>query len=496
LCNKAAGFGLNGRKSGHITWSIAYVVFVLYAAVVVSPAQATFKTLVNLGGTTGEYPLYMSLIQGTDGNFYGTTSYAGGPNGGGTVFKVTAAGTLTVVYSFCVQSYCADGAEPYGGLVQGSDGNFYGTTFYGGAYYDGEVFKVTTEGKLTVLHSFKRTDGSNPTAGVIQARDGNFYGTTWDYPTGGYGTVFKSTPNGKFTTLHNFDGNDGAEPYGGLVQATNGILYGTTFGGGTGAGTIFKITRGGKLTTLHIFNGSNDGAWPSAGLAQGSDGNFYGTTSFGGARHGGTVFKITPRGKLTTLHRFAGYPFEGAAPYDGLVQASDGNFYGTTVVGGAKDGCNGNPCGTIFKITPGGKLTTLYNFCSKSGCSDGYAPYGGLVQGTDGALYGTTDRGGTSGDCNNGFGTGCGTVFSLDVGLGPFVETRPTSGKVGAEIIILGTNLTGATAVTFHGRAAKFKVVSKSEITAEVPNGATTGKVKVKTPKGTVVSNLNFRVTK
>jgi hypothetical protein len=166
------------------------------------------------------------------------------------------------------------------------------------------------------------------------------------------------------------------------------------------------------------------------------------------------------------------------------------------VVGGTKDGCKGNPCGTIFKITSSGKLTTLYNFCSKSGCSDGYAPYGGLVQGTDGIFYGTTDRGGTSSDCNNGFGTGCGTVFSLDVGLGPFVETRPTSGKVGAEIIILGTNLTGATAVSFHGRAAKFKVVSKSEITAEVPNGATTGKVKVKTPQGTVVSNVAFRVTK
>jgi uncharacterized repeat protein (TIGR03803 family) len=282
--------------------AIAYAVFLLCAAVA-SPAQTTFRTLVNLGGTTGEYPLYMSLIQGTDGNFYGTTSYAGGPNGVGTVFKVTAAGMLTIVYSFCVQTYCPDGAEPYGGLVQATDGSFYGTTFYGGGYYDGEVFKVTPEGTLTVLHSFKRSDGSSPIAGLIQARDGAFYGTTSGLANSDYGTVFKVTRS--LTTLHSFGGgNDGAGPYAGLVQGTDSILYGTTFGGGTGAGTIFKITRGGKLTTLHIFNGSNDGAWPSAGLVQGSDGNFYGTTSFGGARHGGTVFKITPRGKLTTLHGF------------------------------------------------------------------------------------------------------------------------------------------------------------------------------------------------
>jgi uncharacterized repeat protein (TIGR03803 family) len=498
LCNKAAGCGLSDRKSGRIRRIIVYAVFLLCASLATaSPVQTTFRTLVNLGGTTGEYPQYISLIQGTDGNFYGTTSYGGGPNGGGTVFRVTAAGTLTIVYSFCVQTYCPDGAEPYGGLAQGPDGNFYGTTFYGGDYYDGAVFRVTPQGKLTVLHSFKGSDGSNPIAGVAQAKDGAFYGTTSGLVGGGYGTVFKITPNGKFTTLHNFDGSDGAEPYDALVQAANGVLYGTTLGGGGGGGTIFKIAPRGKLTTLHIF-GSTDGFYPYGGLLQATDGNFYGTTSGGGYRGdrgAGTVFKITARGKLTTLHSFRGSPFEGAAPYAGLVQASDGNFYGTTVVGGAKEGCNGNPCGTIFKITSRGKLTTLYNFCSKIGCSDGYAPYGGLVQGTDGTFYGTTFRGGTSSDCNNGFGTGCGTVFSLDVGLGPFVETRPTSGKVGAEIIILGTNLTGATAVTFHGRAAKFKVVSKSEITAQVPKGATTDKVKVKTPTGTVMSNVAFRVT-
>lgn len=348
-----------------------------------------------------------------DRNFYGTTSYGGGANGGGTVFKVTLAGKVTVVYSFCAEAYCADGAAPYGGLVQGSDGNFYGTTFYGGAYYDGEVFKITPEGKLTVLHSFKGSDGSNPVAGVVQAGDGAFYGTTSGLATRSYGTVFKITPNGKLTTLHNFDGGDGAEPYGGLVQATSGILYGTTSGGGTGGGTIFKITAGGKLTTLHIFHGADDGAYPNGGLLQAVDGNFYGTASGGGVFNAGTVFKVSVRGKFKTLHSFRGYPFEGAAPYAGLVQASDGSFYGTTVVGGTKDACSGNPCGTIFKITSSGKLTTLYNFCSKSGCSDGYAPYGGLLQGTDGIFYGTTLRGGTSSDCNNGFGTGCGVVFSL-----------------------------------------------------------------------------------
>jgi uncharacterized repeat protein (TIGR03803 family) len=494
-CSKAPGGGFNDRKRCHITRNIARAVFLFCVAIVVaSPAQTTFKSLASLGGTTGEYPLYMSLIQGADGSFYGTSSYGGGVNGGGTIFRITPAGALTIVYSFCAESFCADGGAPYSGLVQAADGSFYGTTFYGGAYYDGEVFKVTPEGRLTVLHSFNRSDGANPIAPVIQARDGNLYGTTSGGGASGYGTVFKITRGGSFTVLHSFNGDDGALPYAGLVQGTDGMLYGTTFGGGTGGGTVFKITLHGSLTTLYIFNGEPN-ASPYGGLLQAADGNFYGTTE-GGPQSEGTVFKITPRGELTTLHNFAGYPFEGADPYAGLVQAPDGNFYGTTEKGGANDGtgCGGYSCGTVFEITPQGEMTTLYSFCTQSGCSDGYAPYGGLLQGTDGTFYGTTFRGGTSGDCNNGFGYGCGTVFSLGVGLSPFVSLVRNPAKVGQVFGVLGQGFIGSTSVSLNGIPASFTVKSSTLLEATVPVGATTGYVTVTTPSSTLTSNVPFHV--
>jgi uncharacterized repeat protein (TIGR03803 family) len=178
-------------------------------------------------------------------------------------------------------------------------------------------------------------------------------------------------------------------------------------------------------------------------------------------------------------------------PDGGLVQATDGNFYGTTQEGGANCTTIGG-CGTIFKITPGATLTTLYSFCSQPNCTDGNSPYTGLVQATNGHFYGTTGYGGTSSACNN--GSGCGTVFGLSVGLGPFVETQTTSGEVGEVVRILGTDLTGATSVSFHGTAAAFTVVSPSLIAATVPAGATSGKVQVVTPSGTLSSNVPFRV--
>jgi len=316
---------------------------------------------------------------------------------------------------------------------------------------------------------------------LIQATNGSFYGTT---SSGGVvgGTVFKITSRGTFTLLHSFEGTDGSEPVGGLIQATDGNLYGTTFrGGANGVGTVFKVTLAGTLTTLYSFctqSGCTDGENPLGGLVQASNGIFYGTTYDGGANNGGTVFKITSGGTLTTLYNFGS--LDGFYPEAALIQATDGNFYGTTYLGGAGDE------GTVFKITTAGTLTTLHSFCSESGCADGETPAGALVQATNGTFYGTTPGGGTKGD---------GTVFSLAVGLGSFVETLPTSGKVAAAIKILGTNLTGATAVSFNGTAATFRVVSSSEIITTVPSGATTGFVSVTTPGGTLSSNVTFRVT-
>lgn len=495
-------------KKGHnrVVWPqvVSPILVFLLAILSRSGAQAqTFTTLVNFDGTNGRNPQYMSLAQGTDGIFYGTTS-GGGSFSNGNVFKVTSSGVVTSLYSFCLQANCTDGFYPYGSLVQGMDGNFYGTTSSGGAYSYGTVFRVTPGGTLTTIHSFNFTDGYYPAGGLVQF-NGSFYGTTSAGGAHNGGTVFKITSAGVLTTLYNFCSQagcaDGSGAGYGLVQATNGNFYGTTAGGGTGdcsslslgnCGTIFKITPGGTLTTLHSFVLS-DGAFPWAPLIQATNGNLYGTTQFGGTTGGpcgasgcGTVFKITTQGTLTTMHLF-GYA-DGAQSAAALVQATDGNFYGTTQYGGIGTCTIGGlgGCGTIFKITSTGTFTTLHTFDA----SDGGNPTAGLAQMTNGVLYGSTyDSGSTS--CAG----GCGTLFSLTMGLAPFVETRPTSGKVGASVIILGTNLSGTTSVSFNGTAATFTMVSSSEIKTSVPVGATTGRVKVTTPQRTFSSNVAFRVT-
>jgi uncharacterized repeat protein (TIGR03803 family) len=452
------------------------------------PLQAqTFTTLHSFDGTDGTNP-HAGLVQATDGNLYGTT-YLGGADNDGTVFKITPSGTLTTLHSFA--GYPTDGGNPDAGLVLATNGDLYGTTYEGEASDAGAVFKITPGGTLKILYSFcsqiNCTDGYFPYAGLVQATNGYFYGTTYMGGTNNQGTVFRIiTPGDTLKTLHSFDITtnpmDGVEPYAGLVQASDGNFYGTTYGGGSYLyGTVFKITTNGTLTTLHSFD-VTDGYFPTAGLVQATDGNLYGTTFAGGANDQGTVFKITPSGTLTTLYNFCSQSscIDGAYPWAGLIQGTDGNLYGTTYGGG------NNSDGTVFKITPGGKLKILYSFCSQSGCTDGYEPVAGLVQATSGELYGTTEEGGVNGK---------GTVFRLSVGLRPFVKTLPTSGKVGAAVEILGTNLTGASSVTFNGTAATFTVVSKSEITTTVPTGATTGVMTVATPSGTLKGNVVFLVT-
>ena len=263
---------------------------------------------------------------------------------------------------------------------------------------------------------FRREQRGNPISPVIQGTDGNFYGVTPFGGTNDDSTVFTITPSGTLTTLHNFDGADGRVAVGGLVQGTDGLFYGTTaHGGANGDGTVFTITPSGTLTTLHNFD-NTDGYEPFyGGLVQASDGNFYGTTTQGGAYSSpycsgcGTVFRITPSGTLTTLYSFCSQPncVDGAFPQAGLVQGSDGNFYGTTFGGGANGNCAGG-CGTVFKITPIGALTTLYSFCSQPNCADGDEPLTTLVQGTDGNFYGETQLGGAYCPPN-----GCGTVFKI-----------------------------------------------------------------------------------
>jgi uncharacterized repeat protein (TIGR03803 family) len=488
-------FRLNCLKTARVIFLLCVLVCVLVPIV----SAQTFTNIANFDGANGSSPVGI-LAQGIDGNFYGATSTGGTCVGGGcgTVFKVTPSGALTTVYNFCRQAGCPDGNEPFWGLTLATDGNFYGTTYDGGAnLVGGVVFKVSSAGREAVLYSFCEnetcTDGSTPEGGVIQGQNGNFYGTTRDGGDGplcisnGYcGNVFKTTPSGTTATVYNFCSQpncaDGVLPTTPLVQGSDGNFYGTTGGGaGNYYGTIFKLTPGGKLTTLYTFTSTQS---EPSGLIQGTDGNFYGTTYYGGTIGLGTVYKITPRGTFTVLYNFCSKfgCSDGAGPFGGVVEGSDGNFYGTTSEGGLN--ASGTLGGTIYSVTSQGVITMLYNFCSQPNCADGSNPSAPPLQGSDGNFYGMA----AYGDDKDG------TIYKLSTGLGPLVKFLPAGGKPGSEVGILGTNLKGATAVTFNGTAAQFSVRSATLIVANVPTGATTGTIKVALPSGTVSSVASFVV--
>jgi uncharacterized repeat protein (TIGR03803 family) len=441
-------------------------------------AKSSFNTIYDFGDHTGDplSPTAVGVIaQGRDGNLWSTT-LSGGTNNMGTAFKLTPGGKLTVVYNFTSTT-----GQPASGLTLGTNGNFYGATFNGGTGTAcsggcGTVFELTPSGKLTILWNFTGgNDGQSPYSGPIEGTDGNFYGTTYQGGTNTVGTIYQLTPSGKLTTIYQFDAIRGAFPIGPLVQATDGNLYGTTAGFGFNYGTIFKIVPSGDfpLTLLFSFDVFN-GAYPYAGLVQGSDAKLYGTTT--GASLFGDVFDITAKG-FTELHALNGST-DGAIANAGLVQATDGNFYGAAQQGG-------NGFGTFFRISPEGTFTVCEDFSA----TDGAEPLVTPIQHTNGILYGDTSLGG---DINN-----TGVFYSLNLGLKPFASLLPTSGNVGTTVGILGQGFTGTTAVSFNGTAAaKFTVVSNTYMTAVVPTAATTGLVTVTGPSGTLKSNKNFRVTK
>jgi uncharacterized repeat protein (TIGR03803 family) len=373
----------------------------LAVAVGVSTAQ-TLATVTTFAGANGSNP-HSSLIQGTDGNFYGTTYYGGFSNDG-IIYRITPGGALTFLHSFSGP----DGARLWAGLVQGTDGNFYGTTVLGGLG-GGTVFKMDSAGVITTLYQFGGSGGTLPYGGVIQGSDGNFYGTTYQGGTNNKGTIFQITPSGTLTTIYNFAGPDGASPWAGLVQGTDGNFYGTTYQGGTNnLGTVFVITSTGTLTTLYSFAGT-DGSNPYGPLVQGTtDGNFYGTTSLGGTNNNGTVFQITTAGALTSLHSFCSPTNcgDGSIPFAGLVQAPDGSFYGTASSGGT------HGLGVVFNITSTGTLTTTHSFNG----ADGSSPYASLMLASNGDFYGTTYKGGANND---------GTIFAVSPTPFQFVPVPP-----------------------------------------------------------------------
>jgi len=444
----------------------------IFAGALPAPAQ-TFKTLVNFNNTNGDQPVNATLVQGQNGDLYGTT-YLAGAHGNGQVFKMTPAGVISTVYSFCSLAACDDGDAPAAPLLLGADGNLYGTTRYQGTGGCGVVFKLTPAGVYTVLHAFVNTDGCYPTIGLMQASNNLFYGATPAGGSAGYGTLYQVSSTGAFKVIHNFDGTvaGGGVPGGSPIQATNGNLYGGTVA--PGQSVIYQTNLAGTVFHTYPFSASN--ADVSGPLIQASNGNIYGTTSF--APGYGTFFRVTPAGVITTLYSFCSLTncADGSQPVDGVIQASDGNFYGTTYRGGA------NNAGTIFKITAAGVLTTLHSF----DVTDGENIDSGIFQNTNGTLYGVTHNGGTD---------SVGTVYSLTNKLPAFVHTITPGGAVGARVVILGNTLKGATAVSFNGTAATFTVVSATEITTTVPAGATTGKIKVTTPTATFNTDKTYRVT-
>lgn len=376
------------------------------------------------------------LVLGRDGNFYGTTEY-GGSGGFGTVFKITTTGVLTVLANFDGNT---TGGEPYGGVTLGTDGSYYGTTDSSGPGGVGTVFRVTTNGIITVIHSFSTPtsngssytngDGTYPNAGLTLGPDGCFYGVTSHGGLNGSGTVFRITTNGTLTTLFSFEAlvasgvgstnASGGNPYGRMVWGPDGNLYGTTSGGGSKSlGTLFKITTNGTFTTLVNFVGTN-GDTPHGGLIAGPGGNLYGTTVNGGSNGGGTVFRLTTNGVLTTLVNF-GYLI-GESPEGGVTFGPDGKLYGTTTSGGTNAA---DSWGTVFRVTTNGDLTTLADFTN----TNGNDPEGGLTLGPGGNFYGTTYSGGST-DPN-----AVGEIYRLNVGLA--VPTKPSSIIWSAGTVIL-----------------------------------------------------------
>jgi len=496
------------------SWTATCAIILLFIPTAIAAPAQTFTTLADFpfhidGGGVG-------LIQGTDGDFYGITTDGGATNSEctpfgscGTIFKVTPTGTLTILHAFCSTTPCTGGWFP-NWLIRGGDGNFYGTTAFGGANHPntcssgcGTMFKITPTGTFTTLYNFCAlagcADGGAPGSFVQAFAGGVFgdvYGSTLNGGAFGHGTIFSITPKGQLTVLHNScaqaNCSDGFGS-GPLTQDVGGNFYGVA---PTGSGEkscnngwcdlIFRMTPAGTVTVLHSFPGP---ILLNADLVKGTDGLFYGTTQVSGKRVAnlcfaqgcGTIFKVSAGGEYSTIYDFCSQAScaDGSLPEVGLIQATDGNFYGSTGSGG------GPNYGTLFMITSSGVFTSLHSFC-QTDCADGSSPQQRLVQGTDGRFYGITQGGGINLH---------GTIFSLDMGLAPFVTFLISTGPVGTKVGILGQGFTGTTAVSFNGTPATFTTKSDTYVTAVVPAGATTGSVTVTTPSGTLTSNVAYRVT-
>ena len=453
-----------------ITTRLLPLVLVLGA---LTPVQAQYYKVIFNFGAPGDpsCPANPVIAQTPGGNLASTSESqcTGGQNGA--AFEIGFQGAnFTILQDFAT-------TLPSGGLTLGTDQRFHGTTIYGGSRNHGTVYRLSTQPDLVYEHDFEGgADGAYPVSAPIQSEAGDFYGTTGGSASHYAGTVYKIAKSGEYSVLHLFTTTDGAGAWAPLVEGNDGYFYGTTVAGGQfGVGTIFRISSTGAFEVLYNFDGTHGGR-PYAPLIQASDGNFYGVTSEGGTLNDGVAFKMTPAGFVTVLYDFSLTGADGYEPYGGLVQATDGNFYGTLMFGGA------GTRGSLYRLTPAGVFTKLHDFRTQSGSY----PESTLMQHTSGKLYGTTSDGGTYGS---------GVIFEYDAGLGPFVTFLNVYGQVGAKVDILGQYFDeGVTTVYFNGVPAQDTEITPTYIKAIVPEGATTGFITVTTSKGTLKSNKPFVV--
>ncbi len=355
-------------------------------------AQTNFQRIISFGpnATAGSSPRGQ-LLEGSDGMLSGTT-YQGGSNNLGTVFRAARDGT-----AFCVLRHFEDCVFPFSGLVEGPSGHLYGTASGGGLHNAGAVFRLAKDGTGFIsLHDFDPAagQGAAPIATLLKAADGKLYGTTAGGGSYNHGSIFRLNTDGRgFETIFSFGNTNGSTPVAGLIQGQDGWLYGVTRNGGTGAlGTLFRAALDGRdYTVLHHFSGGvGDGSLPFGNLLQASDGFLYGTTYSGGsARDAGTVFRLNTDGTEYTIVYVFGQnnSTEPSVPAAGLVEGQGGWFYGTTTHGGINDG------GIAFALNSDGTgFTVLHQFTGSAG--DGSQPFGALLKASDGALYGSTYFGG------------------------------------------------------------------------------------------------------
>jgi uncharacterized repeat protein (TIGR03803 family) len=420
-----------------------------------------------------------SLVQASDGNFYGTTIFGTVLSHGGTVFKISPGGQFTSLKKFVADAsgHFSDGDFPVGGLVEGKDRFLYGSTKMGGAHDAGVIFKISKSGGFKVLHSFcspaQCADGANPTP-LVLGNDGNLYGGTTSGAASDNGSIFRITPGGSFVTLHALNNtSDGGPPNQALVQASDGNFYGVGGISPTGViGSLFRVTPAGQFTDIHDMSHPPD-ADPNARLIQASNGLLYGATFYG------EVFQMSLSGSFQIV-----VPGNFDTILGGMTQASDGNLWGTHA------GPLFQNADALFEDTVGGSNLLSVSF----DCSTNGGDPQGVIQGADGKLYGVATVCGVDSHHH----AAGGTIFTVDAGLAApqavIAAFMPVRGTVGSVVTIRGDHFVGASAVAFNGVQASFKVLNTKFIRAAVPAGATTGPITVTNAGGTTLSKHSFSV--